>query len=325
MAEGTEDPIGGRITVGKRSRWDLVGFLRRFIGTLRELRPTVVYAFDIVPGLLAIGARSILPRYRVVVGLRSAKPGGRAGEPVSRVLSRILALLSPAADSIIANSRAGAEFHAAYGYAKEHLTVIANGVDLERFAPATGPRERLRAELGLEAGQVLVGDVGRLIPLKDHGTFLAACRDLATRSARFHFAIVGDGDEQLRQGLVASARAHGLADRLHWLGVRNDMPTVYSALDVLVSTSLSEGFPNVILEAMACGCPCVVTDAGDSALIVGEHGVVVPFRDPAAVVAGVEQLSALDQTKLRRDCRDSVARRFGVPVLVVRTREVLGV
>ena len=134
----------------------------------------------------------------------------------------------------------------------------------------------MRLEWGIAECEKLIGQVGRLDPMKDHSTFLKAAALLAHERKDVRFVCVGEGPTGYRDELYSLAKTLGLASRLIWAGSRRDMPAVYNAFDVAVSSSRwGEGLPNVIAEAMACGVPCVVTDVGDSAFVVDKLGVVV--------------------------------------------------
>src|SRR5687767_5895277 len=121
--------------------------------------------------------------------------------------------------------------------------------------------------------------VGRLGPIKDDPILLRMAAILNGQRARTRFSCIGDGPRKYEQELQALGDSLDLGRSLIWAGVRQDMPAVYNALDLLCSASTGEGFSNVIGEAMACGVPCVVTDVGDSNWIVGESGHAVPPRD----------------------------------------------
>src|SRR5262249_10554466 len=138
------------------------------------------------------------------------------------------------------------------------------------------------------------------------------------------FVAVGDGPD--RESVGALATELGLDDRLVWAGERSDVVAVMSALDIMVSSSASESFPNVIGEAMACGVPCVVTDAGDSAAIVGSTGVVVPTGSPDALAEALLELSERlprDRDRFRADARARIESEFGLDLMVRRTEQVL--
>jgi len=137
---------------------------------------------------------------------------------------------------------------------------------------------------------------------------------------------VGDGPDSYKSKLRALAEELRLTEKLIWAGFRDDLAAVYNALDLLTSSSYGEGFPNVVAEAMACGIPCVVTDVGDSACIVGDTGLVVPPKDPEALSNGWKEILALSQ--LDREARGKASRariveEFSVNQLVERTQTVL--
>jgi len=157
-------------------------------------------------------------------------------------------------------------------------------------------RSSVRAELGLDVGTPLIGLVARYHPMKDHANFLTATSLLAKQDPTAHFLLVGPNVDASNQELSAKIATLGLQERVHLLGERRDIPRINAALDIASTTSCwGEGFPNVIGEAMACGVPCVVTDVGDSALIVGETGRVVPPRDPRALAAAWRDMLQMDR------------------------------
>jgi glycosyltransferase involved in cell wall biosynthesis len=187
---------------------------------------------------------------------------------------------------IVYNSHTSAEHHEAIGYSTKGRTVIPNGFDCERLRPDGQARATVRGELGLSGKTPLIGLVARYHPVKDHATFLAAASILARRDPEPHFVMAGRGVNASNGELVSRVAELGLGGRVHLLGERSDTARLNAALDVASLSSLSEAFPNVVGEAMACGVPCVVTDVGDSAQIVGETGIVVPPRDPHALAEG---------------------------------------
>jgi glycosyltransferase involved in cell wall biosynthesis len=138
-------------------------------------------------------------------------------------------------------------------------------------------------------------------PQKDHPAFLQAAACLSSTQAcggipgaDVRFVCIGDGPDSYTRQMQALARQLGLEERLIWAGACSNMVAAYNALDLLVSSSAwGEGFSNVVGEAMACGIPCVVTDVGDSALIVGNREQVAPRGDPRALAAAVIQLLSL--------------------------------
>jgi glycosyltransferase involved in cell wall biosynthesis len=180
----------------------------------------------------------------------------------------------------------------------------------------------VRAQWGINEDQTLIGLVARLDPMKDLETFLGAAALLGTRDARLHFVCVGGGSGNYADAMRALAASLGLDACLRWVAERADTPAVYSALDVLCSSSRSEGFSNVIAEAMACERVVVVTDVGDSRWIVGDAGQVVPLRDAAAFAEACQRAALLNATARQtvgRTARARIENLFNIGRLLEQT------
>src|SRR5690606_10078664 len=144
----------------------------------------------------------------------------------------------------------------------------------------------VRSELDLGSNPI-IGFVARYDPLKDHDNLLQALSLLQVTDLRPTCLLVGTGLEQGNAALADRIVHFRLLDQIRLLGRRSDVPRVMNALDLHVMSSVSEAFPNVLAEAMACGTPCVSTDVGDAAAIVGESGWIVPPHDPKALAYAI--------------------------------------
>jgi glycosyltransferase involved in cell wall biosynthesis len=228
-------------------------------------------------------------------------------------LGAILSRHSPA--HIIYNARTSAERHEAFGYDVRRRRLIANGFDLQRFAPHPGARERSRARLGVAADAFLIGAVGRHHAVKGHEVFLAAAARFAARWPEARFAMIGR-DVDVAPALTELIARHGMGDRVIRLGERMDIDELVPGFDVSgISSVFGEGFPNVVGEAMAAGVPCVVTDVGDSAWVVGDTGLVVPPGDADALAAAWERLRELgeeDRRALGQRARERIRQHFSI-------------
>ena len=184
------------------------------------------------------------------------------------------ARLSALPSRIVANSVVSAELHQRrLGFSKHRWTIIPNGFELEKFTPSENARSEVRSELGLPPNTLLIGLIGRYHPVKDHANFLRAAGIFRKHAPDVHFLLAGSGVDGSNAALREQRAALGLLECTHLLGERNDMSRITAALDIASSSSSSEAFPNVIGEAMSCGIPCVVTDVGDSAWLVGDTGL----------------------------------------------------
>lgn len=314
------------VSLGKRGRRDVAGFLLRLRRLLAIERPDFLYAFLTVPGLFAAAMWPLFPRLRIVLGTRTGGAEAAHEDWPTRLAYRLERHATRLADRVIANSEAGAWLRLTEGLPPARLRVIPNGIDGTRFRFDPEGRRRLRAEWDVSEAATLVGQVGRLHPIKDHAAFVAAAVRLAVDDSAWHFVCVGGGSAAAAAALAAEADVPALRGRFVRSGLRADMAAVYSAFDMAVSCSRGEGFPNAVAEAMACGRPCVATDVGESARIVGAAGIVVPPGDLATLADGIERLRqrlAAEGDKLGRVARTRIVRRFGVEAMARETASLL--
>lgn len=315
------------IDLKKRGRWDVLGFLWRLLHVFREYDADIVHGYMPVANMLALLARVGHRDVSVIWGVRASNIDLAYYDWLSRLTFWASCKFARLADRVIANSHAGADYHVAHGHPAVSMAVIPNGIDVESFCFDLTGRERLRREWKVNNNDRLIGLVGRLDPMKDHKTFLDAAALLAERSPHWRFVCVGEGPVNYTESLHQQSEALGLNGRLIWSGARDDMRSVYSSLDIAVSSSsFGEGFPNVVAEAMACERPCVVTDVGDSALIVGKCGLVVPPRNPAALAAAIQQIAEASEgagISLGISARERIMRQFSLERLSSRSKDLL--
>ena len=312
----------------KKGRWDILPFLYRLVRLLRKESPAVLHSYLGVPNILAAALKPLLSSTRIVWGVRASNMDLAHYDWLSRFTYVLERRLARFAHRIIANSRAGEHHAIAHGFPADRIVVIPNGIDTDCFRPTPEARRRVRAEWGLGDHEILVGLVGRLDPMKDHPVFLKAASNIARVRHDVRFVCAGGGPADYAAALKQRAAALGLTNQLIWVGARDDMPAVYSALDIASSSSsYGEGFSNTIAEAMACGVPCVVTDVGDSALIVGDTGSIAPPGDYNALAAAIGRLIDLpheERLVLGEACRARVVSEFGIDRLIQRTEQALG-
>lgn len=290
---------------------------------LRRVRPNVVqtwmYHADLMGGVMArlSGVR------KVFWGIRHGNltPGTVKSSTIK--VAKFCALLSTWVPTrIVSCSQQAMEAHTSIRYAANRMTVIPNGYELSRYAPDLPARSRLRSEWGIANDVFLLGMVARFDPQKDHANLLAAVQQLRQQGKAFHCVLVGTGIEAENMQLQNLLRTFGVADVISLLGRRDDVPAVMNALDLHVLSSLGEAFPNVLAEAMACGTPCVTTDVGDAADIVGDTGWVVPPQDPTALACGVAQAqeswegSPVLWSACQQAARARIAQHFSIEKMV---------
>jgi glycosyltransferase involved in cell wall biosynthesis len=314
------------LSLAKRSRWDVIGPLWRFLRTLIAERPDVLYAF--LPAQTVLSALLLPPWLptRLVFGIRSADMQLDRYDTLSAIVHRLEAWLSFRANLIIANAAAGKLSSIRRGMPPKRIAIVANGIDTGAMRPDAKAGLELRKAVGLRPNDFVIGLIARLDPMKDHETFLQAASVFARKFADARFLSVGGGPASYREALHERAAALGLHSRILWLGERRELLSAFNACDLATLTSsFGEAFPNVVGEAMACGVPVVATDVGDTRSIIGPTGEIVPPQRPDLLSAAWERMRVrlTSEPELRNGVRAAIVARFGVDQMVERTESQL--
>ena len=309
--------LGVRVDVIPRRRSADLSRVRRLRAALRAFAPhilhTILFSANSYGRLAAL--RLGIPV--VIAAERNTEPARLWQVLLERLLDRVT-------DAYLVNCGAIArELVRRQRIAPDKIHVIPNGIDLGRLPTFSLDRHAAREAAGLDPERRLVVQVGRLTAQKDFPTFLRAAAQVMARVPDVDFVVVGEGED--RAALETLAQRLGVGPRLRFAGLRHDVPLLLAGADVLTLTSLFEGFPNVLLEAMATGAVAVTTDVGGclELVVAEETGLVVPPRAPAAVAAAIERVLR-DPALARRlalAARRRVEARFVVDVMAQRTMD----
>jgi len=301
---------------------DPVGFVR-LLQIVRQVRPQVLQTWMYHADLLGLLVGKLA---RVPVILWNVQNSLLNNRWMSRLVLRALIPLSGLPTAVISNSQAGVRVHAELGYKPKKWVWIPNLLDLAEFRLEPEAREWLRRELQLSSDAFLIGLVGRFDPMKDHANFIRAAGLIASDNPNINFVLVGQTLDSANGHLMLLLRAAGVENRFHLLGLRDDVGRITAGFDIACSSSAyGEGTSNSVAEAMACGVPCVVTDVGDSALLVGDTGKIVPPRDPQAFAKACRELIALSPQRrlvLGMSTRRRVEANFSPPSIVAQYQEL---
>lgn len=286
---------------------------------IRAFRPDVLqtwmYHADLIGGL----ATQIAGRPPVVWGIRGSEIDADTSKWTTRLTLDLCARLSSYIPArIICCGEKARAFHVAAGYDAQRMCVIPNGFELDAFAAEASRRCDVRKECGIPGDAHVIGMVARYDPAKDFGTFVRAAGLAASADSGLVFLLCGEGVTKQNVELCASLDQEGILNRTRLLGRRSDVPRILAALDIFTLSSVSEGFPNVLGEAMASAVPCVATDAGDSALIVGDTGQIVQPRDVEALATqwlSLLRMAPTERTALGRRARTRIANMFSIDVI----------
>lgn len=314
------------LNLRRKNRWEAPLCLVRLAKELKRSKIDVVYGFMETPAQMSLLAGSILG-IKVIWGLRRSHRELSHYDWAERVSFRTGRVLSAGADAIVLNSFAGKEDYVKVGYCSKKMLVIHNGIDTNRFRRDSEKGASQRKSWGIEPEAKVVGMVSRLHPMKGHEVFLRAAQKVASVRSDVYFVCAGRGEKDRFLALRALAARFGLEKRVFWPGEVKDVVGLYSALDVVCLCSIyGEGFPNVVGEAMSCGVPCVVSDVGDSALLVGETGLVVSRGDHeqlATSLLGLLCRPREELSKMGELARARVIKEFSVDKMICATTKVI--
>lgn len=291
--------------------------LRRVI---HKLQPDLIHGWMYHGNLAAILARFFSPHKTTLVwGIRHSLYEIKSEKRLTQLIIKANRFLSKSPDTILYNSQLSQQQHEQFGFCANNGRVIPNGINLEQFRFSEAERTRVRAELGIPEDALVAGHVARFHPMKDHRLFLQAAVDIARRFDNFHCLLIGR-DVKLTNEDLNRHIPKDLVTRFHLLGERRDVAAVMSAMDVFTLTSeWGEGFPNVLGEAMAMGLPCVATNVGDSALIIGDCGKVIEPKDKSVLIAMIESfliLPATDRRLIGEQARHRIEDNFSLGAIV---------
>lgn len=264
--------------------------IMRLVKMVREIKPNIIqgwmYHGNLTSTLVSIFATG---HPAVVWNIRHSLYDLSYEKKSTRWVIQLNRLFSRMPKVIIYNSNLSRKQHEAFGFYSHRSQMIPNGIELQKLVLSSERIQNIRSSLNIPFPAIIVGHVGRFHPMKDHKGFLQAALQVLQYFPETHFILAGreiTKKNTTLQEIIPDEVEH----QFHLIGERNDIPDLMGIMDVYCQSSWSEAWPNVIGEAMAAGVPCVATDVGDSKVIIGETGIIVPPRDTDALTAGIERL-----------------------------------
>lgn len=278
--------------------------------TIRIVRPDIVqtwmYHADFIGGIAA----RLASKVPVIWGVHNTSLVIGTSKFTTILICKLNSLLSFFIPSSIIYCADSAKLtHEKIGFCKTKSIVIYNGYDLDHFRPQPIEYARHRTNLGFASSDFVVGMVARFDPMKDHSNFCAAINLTLAVGNQVKVVLVGSGITDSNEELMAILSRFGLRGKVLLLGPRDDVHTLMAAFDLVVLSSIKEAFPNVLAEAMACGVPCVTTNVGDAAGIVGEVGWVVPAGNSILLAEAIESAKVQWTDSVEWSNRKQMARR----------------
>ena len=248
----------------------------KIILILIKIKPNLVQTWMYISDLIGSLVCVITFKYNLIWGVRHTNLNPKIEKKRTLIILKILSKISYyIPKKIIFCALKSLDVHSRAGYDAKKSVYIHNGIDLKKFFPKKESKKKLFKELNLDKNEILIGTVGRFNLYKDFNTLFDAMGILKSKGIKFKLILAGRENVIENIKLKKMIDKNKLIDVVYLLGVRNDIPDIMNALDIYIQSSMDEASPNVVMEAMACGTPCVVTDVGDSARIVGNTGWIV--------------------------------------------------
>lgn len=278
----------------------IVDFLRIIKFTLKakpDVIQTWLYHCDLLGSLLAfsIGHKRLV--WNIRCSLNNRKQFKFTTNLVIRIC-KILSYFSPKKISVC--SERSLKDHLKIGYIKGKFKIIPNGVDTNIFYPDQSIKRNFRNHYKLNHDDFILGMVARYDVQKDHVNLLEALHILRNKDLHFKCFLIGSGIDKDNQKLMEDIKIRNLENNIFLCGYISKLNFFYNGIDFHVLSSKSEGSPNVTLEAMACGKPCISTDNGDSSKIIANSGWICPVSDPLKLSKCIEMASKESKSDIKR-------------------------
>ncbi len=277
------------------------------IKLLRKLKPDIVQTWLIHGDFIGGIAARLAGIKNIVWNVLYSKLDISTEKLSNLLLIRLLSKLSyKIPKSIIVISKNAKKNCQKLGYCRKKLNLIFSGFDLSLFKVNKYQKLSFRKKIKIKKQTPLIGIVARYHPIKDHKNLLDALSIIRSKNINFYCVFVGLHMDKKNKILNNEIKKLHLVKYVKLLGSISNIPQVMNGLDIHILCSKSEGFPSVIVEAMACGTPCIVTNVGDSSLITGKTGWIVPPKNSIKLANTIEKaLSEIGKNNWKKRCREA--------------------
>jgi glycosyltransferase involved in cell wall biosynthesis len=307
------DVISLRKSVGTLG---MVSMLARLVGLVRRTKPDIIMSYLMHTNLVGAFIGVVFRVDKIVWGLRISPLAKEELNLKARMVEFLGRKCSSLVDLVISNNVTGLTAYRESGLRPKKAVFIPNGIVLDSGSGSSSTREEVLQSIGVDPATLVIGQVARVVPWKGYETLInAAVKVQKTGKHRTSFVCIGGGEQEVIKRYQQKVSEAGLKECFFWLGPRSDVDWLLNGIDIFTLASTSgEGFSNALVEAMSNGIPCVVSDVGDSPLIVGKAGFVTPAGDSERLANVWEQL--LGDQVLREECgvagRLKVLREFSL-------------
>ncbi len=274
---------------------------------LRILKPNVVQTWLVHADFIGGIAARVAGITNIIWNIRYSNIEIGRAKFTTILIIRILSIMSYFIPRVILTvSKKAKKIYEKIGYNNKIIKFIPNGYDLSILKINKNQRIKFRKKIKIKKETPLIGKVARYDPQKDHLNLLSALSLIKSKNINFYCVLIGFNIDQKNITLMSEIKRLKLSKNVKLMGQNNNIPEVMNGLDLhILSSRYGEGFPNVVAESMACGTPCVATDIGDSKLIIGKTGWVVPPRNSFKLAKSIENaLNEKDTIKWSKRCKN---------------------
>ncbi|WP_024787511.1 glycosyltransferase [Lebetimonas sp. JH369] len=306
------------INLEKKGRYDF-SFYFKYKKLLNEINPDVIYSFLGEMNLFSLWCKP--KQTKLIWGFRASNMDMKKYGKVAELLFWLQKKFSGKVDKIIANSYASIEFHKQEGFFMNNAIVIHNGIDTNKFKRDIEKRKEFRKKYNLNKNDIAIGIVARIDYMKGYPVFSKAAKKILENYKNVKIFAIGGGNVNIKKECEEILGDYNNT-KFIWLGKKTNVEDFYSGFDIASSSSsFGEGFSNSIAEAMSCEAPCVVTDVGDSALIVGDCGIVVKPNSVEDLYQGIDKMINRDFKNLGKKSRKRIIENFSIKNKLNKTEE----
>ncbi len=273
------------IRISPKIIYDLFFLYRKITLFSPNIIKTWLYKSDMIVTILYFFMKK---KPKLIWNIRCSDMGGRYDRGLNFIFIKVLSYLSKTPHMILYNSQAGINSHLKRGYSDQKTCLVKNGIDTNIFKPDKYNNKKFKKNLGIPENKLLIGIVARYDPIKGHSDFLKGISIFNN----CHALIVGDGVTKSRELKLALNKLK-LKEKVTLMEQQKNIGSIISCLDILVSTSYSEGFPTVIAEAMSCQTIVIATNVGDTKEILGEYNFLINPGDPQQLSERIKNISKM--------------------------------
>ena len=307
------------IYINVNSFYHLLKSINLIFQIIKTYKPNVVMSWLHISDLVATLIKIRFPTIKLIWNLRCSAPEVSILGIRSWALVKLLCLLSRIPDCVIANSQTGIDTHIAAGYKPKNQKVLYNGFDLNIFKRNLKKNEAFRRKHNIEETHFIIGYVGKKSKIKGLDLFINSIEIINKKINNLKFIFLGNGLDKNNVKLSKKLNNINCLHNSILLGEQDNVHNIISSFDIFSITSLSEGFPNVLGEAMSAEVPCVVTNVGDCKFIIGDAGLAINSFDPYETAKAWENLYNMPNVKRRKigiNARNIVKSKFNIKKIV---------